>query len=626
LFVNPGGPVGENGSDSTAHNSFCSSIVINLCLLLLFTFCFLCGFSFEIVALTVVVLLCILMLIVIWFPCLCNMPLHSLLTFALATSLLHISTIQASLQWSLCTGYINFDCAALEVPLEYANPTNGAIAQIPLVRFNATLPEAQRKGSLLTNPGGPGASGVSFVLNGAGQGISNITGGFYDIIGWDPRGIGKAQPVLQCFATAGEEYNASSGLPAAAEVAFGQFRNVSYFSQYTTAIEQFDSIVAELAHSCATLNSSALYTSSAAYVVRDMAAIVDALDGTGSPLNYWGFSYGTIFGAEFIQTYPDRVGKIIFDGVFDAAANKDTYVAQLPNDQLSVREVIDDLVSFCEQAGADGCALATPPSNVTADLATRLANLQESLYENPVAISEDFSITVGIFSSFMWSFSRVPTAWSLVASVVSALENGDPTPLVNVLSSTTPSTPADPNAPATGSLAEWPLQCVDNEPSSGITLNEVATEVLNTSLLENTPWLNADITPLSFCRSFPDTRPQLSNIGASKLAEINTILSQRNTPVLIANGEHDPVTPLTSAQRLHSQLSSSSQLITRHGPGHTTISLCSLGLKPLARTLSMARFLPAKSMTSVNLSSHRKSNQGQPRRFRYLMVPTAQQS
>lgn len=513
---------------------------------------------------------------------------------------LSASTALASLQWSPCPSNPALDCATLRVPLEYAEPLNGMSASIPVARYNATVVASQRKGSLLTNPGGPGASGVSFVLNGAGEAISNITGGFYDIIGWDPRGVGSAQPVLQCFATAGEEYEASQDLPAAAEVAYGQFSNQYYMPSYNAAMEEFDSVTAQLAAACASYNSTALYTSSAAYVVRDMAAIVDALDGKDALLNYWGLSYGTIFGVEFIQTYPKRAGKIVLDGVFDPTANAETYIAQLPNDQLSVRDAINDLVSFCEQAGAAGCALSTPPANVTADLTTRLANLQESLYEHPIAVSQGFSITVGIFSAFMWSFSRVPTTWPLISTVVSALEKGDVTLMVAILNATAASPPGNSSAPASGFLAEWPLQCIDNAPSSEITLAEVAALVLNISLSEDTPWLNADVTPLSFCRHFPDTRPRIPNLGASKLPVTNSILTEQNTPVLIVSGEDDPVTPLASAERLRSQLPTASRLVIRRGPGHTTVSVASLGLVEAIRAYFIDSTLPTSAVHDLS--------------------------
>ncbi|GMG10343.1 unnamed protein product [Aspergillus oryzae] len=515
---------------------------------------------------------------------------------------LQIAPALASIQWSPCTSNPSLDCATLTVPLEYADPENGALAYIPLARYNATVPASQRKGSLLTNPGGPGSAGTDFLLNGAGEGMANITGGFYDIVSWDPRGTGSARPLLQCFDSAGEEADASAALPAAAEIEYSQFRNQSYMPSYYAALKDYDNTIAELADACADHDSPALYTSSTAYVVRDMAAIIDALEGTdNATLNYWGFSYGTILGAEFIQTYPERVGKIIFDGVFDSAANAQPYTSQLPYDGLYVRDSINDLAISCTQAGIEGCALnkapgnRTTPRNSTTDIATRLANLQASLYRNPIDVSDgSFSITVGMFSFFMYSFLRLPSSWPAVAFAVSALEEGNADPVASLLTDAAgPETNA--SAPDTGSFAGWPIQCTDNAPSNHTKLPEVAQLVLNISLAEQTPWLNADLSTLSFCRNFPDTRPRVPNLGASKLTngETNAILTKQNASLLIINALHDPTTPINSAVRLHRWLPTSSQLAVRRGPGHTTISLGSLGLVNTIREYLLDGTLPA---------------------------------
>ncbi|KAL2830614.1 Alpha/Beta hydrolase protein [Aspergillus cavernicola] len=512
---------------------------------------------------------------------------------------LQITLTLATLQWSPCASNPALDCTTLEVPLEYAEPKNRALAYIPLARYKATVPQSQRKGSLLTNPGGPGSSGIEFIQNGAGEGISNVTDGFYDIVSWDPRGVGSARPLLQCFDTAGEEADASNAFPAAAEVEYSQFRNQSYMPSYYAAMQEYDSSMGQLADACAEHNSSALYTSSAAYVVRDMAAIIDALEGThNAKLNYWGLSYGTIFGAEFIQTYPERVGKVVFDGVFDAAANAQPYTSQLPRDELNVRDAINDLATLCTQAGPDGCALIQDPGNrTTTNLTTRIANLQASLYESPMEVSDgSWSITVGTFSFFMYSFLKLPTTWSVVASALSSLEKGDTDLFVSLLTGATTTSAINETAPGTASLAGWPIQCTDNAPSSHTELSEVARLFLNISLTEETPWLNADLSTLSFCRNFPDTRPRVPNLGASKLTtmETNDILTEHDTPVLIVNALHDPTTPVNSAQVLHRWLPTSSQLVTRQGPGHTTISLASLGLVQAIRGYFLEGDLPTK--------------------------------
>ncbi|KAL4808173.1 hypothetical protein BDV18DRAFT_158285 [Aspergillus unguis] len=518
-----------------------------------------------------------------------KLSLFACLQIATATA----ATAAASLHWSPCAANPALDCATLAVPLEYADPLNG-IAHVPIARFNATVPRSQRKGALLTNPGGPGSSGIDFLLHGAGEGLSNITSGYYDIISWDPRGVSRARPLLQCFQNAGQEAKASAAFPAAAEIEYSQFRNQSYWPDYYAALEEYDSAMGDLADACVSHNSSALYTSSAAYVARDMAAIADAVEGRrNATVNYWGFSYGTIFGAEFVQTFPERVGRVVFDGVFDAGDNSGPYIEQLPNDEMSVHDAIGDLVTMCSQAGPDGCAFTKDGENSTS-LAERLASLQESLYRKPAATSDgSMSITVGIFSFLMYSFLKLPPAWPAVIAAVQELENGNADPIAGLLTdAAAPSVNA--SDPDTGSLAGWPLQCTDNGPSYNNSLPAIGHRVIEISFREKTPWLNADLSTLAFCRNFPNRRPLVPNFGASRLYtnETNAALTARNSSVLIVNALHDPTTPSHSAETLQRWLPTSSQLVNRRGPGHTTISLASLGLIQSIRDYLLDGHLP----------------------------------
>ncbi|KAL4973627.1 hypothetical protein BDW66DRAFT_153661 [Aspergillus desertorum] len=471
-------------------------------------------------------------------------------TLLLVTSTITLATPASSLHWTPCSSISALGCTTLTVPLEYADSHDGRFATIPLARvLRNRLP-----------------------LEWGRFQHSNIAGGYYDIVSWDPRGVGAATPLLACWDTAGQEAEASDSVFAAAEIEYSLSLNKRYTApggEYENAIREYDASLAKIAADCVEHDSSALYTSSAAYVVRDMAAIVDALDGGNALVNYWGFSYGTIYGAEFIQTFPERVGRFVFDGVFSPEANADRYTSQLPNDQLYVAEAIADLANLCEEAGGRACALAGAtasanerpgPRNSSADIPRRLADLQASLYDNPVAVLDgSWSITVGMFSFFIYSFLKLTTAWPAAVSprrhLTLAAQIQDP----------------------------WPagrFNARDNAPSNNTGIPEVTDLVLDISLRERTPWLNADLSTLSFCRNFPNARPCVPNLGASRLTNLqtNAALTARDTSVLIVNGLHDPMTPVTSAQSLHRWLSTSSQLVTRKGPGHTTISLASLGL------------------------------------------------
>ncbi|CZS91902.1 related to hydrolases or acyltransferases (alpha/beta hydrolase superfamily) [Rhynchosporium agropyri] len=493
-----------------------------------------------------------------------------------------------ALVWSSCG--TNLACTTLTVPLEYAVSTNHGQASIALVRYKAKVSSSQRLGSLLVNPGGPGASGVSFVQNGAGSAISTLTGGLYDIIGWDPRGVGQTRPLLECFPNASAEYKFSEALPGGPNLWLGMFSNSSYDAEVTKRISDFDTSIAGLSHACAAQKSAALYTSSAAYVARDMATIVTALDGKDAKLNYWGFSYGTIYLAEFIQAFPTRVGRVVADGVFDPEANALTYTSQLPNDQISARDAINDLISFCEAAGSN-CPLSTPPKGVAATLTKRIDNLFESLFLNPIDYFGT-PISLDSFNTFLSSLIIIPATWSLVANIIKGLELRDATLLVNLVSSQTASAPTDPSAPGVGTQSQSPLMCIDNAPSSSITLQTLVKLTKRISIAENTPFLSAGLKPISFCRNFPDTRPLLKNAGVSLMSATDAILQASNTTVLIVNPKHDPSTPLISAKKLRCLLPNSSKIAIRGGSGHTTISLASLSMSQTIHDFFVSGALP----------------------------------
>src|SRR5262249_1607103 len=113
-------------------------------------------------------------------------------------TLLPSSSAVTSLQWSDCGA--PFQCATLEVPLDYANP-NGEQIKLALNRLPAESP-SDRIGSLLVNPGGPGASGVEFVESSGQTLYSQDLRDHFDIVGFDPRGVGASTPV-QCLDGAG---------------------------------------------------------------------------------------------------------------------------------------------------------------------------------------------------------------------------------------------------------------------------------------------------------------------------------------------------------------------------------------------------------------------------------------
>lgn len=215
------------------------------------------------------------------------------------------------ISWSACRdaelASYGLQCGALEVPLDHASP-EGTKIKLALTRRPHTSSLASYQGVILTNPGGPGASGRS--LASLGDYVPGGAGDSYDWIGFDPRGVGASTPSLRCSRTY-FGVNRPSYVPTRA-------RHYSYWLSKNRAY----------ANACAdtAAERSLLAHMSTSDSVHDMEAIRLALGV--EKLNYYGFSYGTYLGQLYATRHPGRVGRFVLDGVVDAgrvwyAANLD---------------------------------------------------------------------------------------------------------------------------------------------------------------------------------------------------------------------------------------------------------------------------------------------------------------
>jgi pimeloyl-ACP methyl ester carboxylesterase len=198
------------------------------------------------------------------------------------------------LQWQACDG--DFQCATATVPRDYAHP-NGPSLQLALVRHLATDP-ADRLGSLFVNPGGPGGSGVDLVLGEGEDGLAPLNRR-YDLVGFDPRGVGASQPAVRCLTDAEAQTQFDGPLP----------------SFDTTPLAQAVQWASTWDDRCVERNPGLLPYLSTANVARDLdrlrAAVGDA------KLTYVGFSYGTFLGATYASMFPGHVGRFVLDGPVD---------------------------------------------------------------------------------------------------------------------------------------------------------------------------------------------------------------------------------------------------------------------------------------------------------------------
>lgn len=197
--------------------------------------------------------------------------------------------------WKKCgtTKHPTLQCGSVQVPLDYADPSGRQIT-LALSRIPHTAKTYQ--GPLLVNPGGPGAGGLSLAEVVASS-LPKSVAAQYDIIGFDPRGVGESYPTLDCKP--------------------GHFEPVRPDSvPSTSAIEKANlARVQDFAASCGRKYASVLPHISTVDSAADMDMIRQALGA--ERINYFGYSYGTYLGAVYAKLHPQRVRRLVLDSIVD---------------------------------------------------------------------------------------------------------------------------------------------------------------------------------------------------------------------------------------------------------------------------------------------------------------------
>jgi pimeloyl-ACP methyl ester carboxylesterase len=205
-------------------------------------------------------------------------------------------TTAAPLSWRSCSqGGAPMQCASVRVPLDYANP-GGRRISLGLSRVQATAPPSQRQGVLLVNPGGPGGSGLSLAAEVA-QGLSPQVAARYEIVGFDPRGVGSSVPALHC------------------DPNFFHEVRPDYIPASQAAEQVLENRAKMYAADCEKNFGWLLPYMTTQDVARDLNSIRIALGQ--QKISYFAFSYGTYIGQVFATLFPSRVRRMVLDSTVD---------------------------------------------------------------------------------------------------------------------------------------------------------------------------------------------------------------------------------------------------------------------------------------------------------------------
>lgn len=227
------------------------------------------------------------------------------------------------LRWEPCASGVSFQCTTLEVPLDYRHPS-GQTIELAVLRLPTKNREG-RLGSLVINPGGPGGSGVDYAAS-APWVVSPPVLDRFDIVGFDPRGVGRSNPVDCLTDKQMDSYLAADGSP-----------------DDTRERQTLLNEAREFAAGCKARSGAVLGHVSTDDAARDMDVLRGALGD--KQLTYLGKSYGTYLGAKYAELFPQRAGRLVLDGALDPTLSaRDLGLEQAKGFEVALRAFLTDCV------------------------------------------------------------------------------------------------------------------------------------------------------------------------------------------------------------------------------------------------------------------------------------------
>ena len=427
------------------------------------------------------------------------------------------------LEWSDCSGA---ECATMTVPLDYDDPT-GSTLDIAVLRVPAER-ASRRVGSLVVNPGGPGGSGVDYA-RGADVIVGRDVRRAYDIVGFDPRGVGRSAPV-DCLTDAQlDDFLSSDPTP-------------------DDDGEQLDFArgAADFAASCGRTAGPLLAHVSTEDAARDLDVLRAVLGER--KLTYLGKSYGTYLGATYADLFPEQVGRFVLDGVVAPDLSADEVnLGQAKGFELATRT----WAKYCVDEG--DCPLGGSVEEVMENLRGFLVRLDE----DPLVRTGDGSVpalTEGWASLGIAAAMYDQGSWRTLVDALGAAVSGDGTSLMQLADQYAD---RNPGGGYSGNIMEviYAVNCLDKPETDSIPEREALAEAAAEEAPTWGPYLMWSSLPCGFWPVEPTRTPrEVSAEGAD--------------PVVVIGTTRDPATPYEWAVRLRDQLDSAA-LITFDGDGHT---------------------------------------------------------
>ncbi|MEO6200168.1 MAG: alpha/beta hydrolase [Cryobacterium sp.] len=428
------------------------------------------------------------------------------------------------LRWKDCGQ--GLQCTTARAPLDWNDP-GGRDIDLALVRHQATGGTA-RVGSLLINPGGPGGSGYDFVKDSLDYATDKKLQAGFDIVGFDPRGVGRSSSVA-CYQPADMD---------------------EYLYGLTKAKRGTDAWIRELQASAADFGAACTQNTGALLEHVDTVSAAKDLDLLravlgDTKLNYLGYSYGTFLGSTYAELFPDKVGRMALDGALDPSTSSfDVTRVQAQGFESALRSYLADCLadSACPFDGTVDEAMGT------------IGALLASVDASPIAAADGRELSSNaLLTAIIYPLYQA-TAWTFLSDMFDSVLAGQ---------------------------ADYAFQFADqyNGRKKDGTYADNSTEAfmaincIDYSYNDDPAAMRAQAAELEAAAPTIGKYMSFGDIGCANwpytfAGERREITAEGAAPILVIGTTNDPATPYVWAQKLAKQLDSG-HLVTYEGEGHT---------------------------------------------------------
>ena len=440
---------------------------------------------------------------------------------------------------------VKYDCATVKVPQDWQNPEGSGTFDIALVRGRSTT-QRDRVGSLFINPGGPGASGLEYAVYRSVYLPAEVVRRF-DVIGFDPRGIGRSSPV-KCFSDADLDAN------------FG----IDPDPQTDAAFAESVALARRLAQSCGDKYGDTLRYFSTEQTARDIDALRAAVGER--QLTYLGYSYGTLLGAVYAQLFPKNVRALVLDGAVDPALSmQDSAEKQA----AGFEHAFDNFSTWCK-ANASACPIGPDPRAV---VTKAIADARTA----PVRGKGRTATSGWVFTAVVSSLYS-ESSWRVLAQAMQDLRGGNPDRMFQLADSYAE---RDPRGRYTNMFdANAAVGCADSDDTPTV---EQA-RALQPQWRSKYPLFGGALALNLICAQWPGKRDPYPAGEATGSA-----------PIVVIGTLGDPATPYEQAPALAKMLGVGT-LVTWEGEGHTAYPKTGCVIDAVNRYLIDLR-VPAAGLT-----------------------------